>query len=150
MAAAGGRRARAADAHLTALVARALSFDEPVSCSCFGSLGRHDVDRTTLARNALLTVLAAVTVAYAVAGGSAPAALLDLDADGWWALIAAAAASAVAVLVLGVGSAPPASSSGDMEVLDYERQVIPYGVLMMADGRTSTLTEWPAPRHASS
>lgn len=125
----------------TWLVARALGFEEPVSCSCFGSLGRHDVDRTTLARNVLLSVLATVAVAYAVAGGSAPTAAADLDNGGWWALVATAAAAAVAVLVLGGGSSPQTPQGLDTELLDYERQPIPYGVLTLPDGQTSTLNE---------
>ena len=56
----------------TWLVARALGFDEPVSCSCFGSLGRHEIDRTTLGRNVLLTALAAVVTWWALDGGSTP------------------------------------------------------------------------------
>lgn len=122
----------------TAVVARALGFDEPVTCSCFGSLGRHDVDRTTLARNVLLTVLAAALVAWALGGGSTPGAVADLDAAGWWALLAAAAAAVVAVLVAG---APSTTARPPEELLDYERQRIPYGVLATADGRTATLAE---------
>jgi thiol-disulfide isomerase/thioredoxin len=123
----------------TALIARALGFDEPVTCSCFGSLGRHDVDRTTLARNLLLTLLAAALTWLAFAGGSVPAAAADLDAGGWWALLAAAAAAAVAVLVVGT---PPSAGDGPVgELLDYERQAIPYGVLALPDGRTSSLVE---------
>jgi len=125
----------------TWLIARALGFEEPVSCSCFGSLGRHDVDRTTLIRNVLLSALAVVTVAYAVAGGSAPSAFADLDRGGWWALIAAATAAAVAVLVFGGGPSPQAPRGVDTESLDYERQPNPYGVLTLPDGQTSTLNE---------
>ena len=125
----------------TWLIARALGFDEPVSCSCFGALGRHEIDRTTLARNVLLTILAAAIGWFALDGGSAPSAFADLDTGGWWALIAAVAAAAVAVLVTGGASAGPTSPSGDGELLDYERQLIPYGVLMLPDGRTSTLNE---------
>lgn len=123
----------------TALIARALGFDEPVTCSCFGSLGRHDVDRTTLARNLLLTVLAAALTWFALAGGSVPAAAADLDAGGWWALAAAAAAAAVAVLVVGAPSTSDPVPDG--ELLDYERQAIPYGALALPDGRTSALVE---------
>ena len=126
-----------------ALIARALRFDEPVTCSCFGSLGRHDVDRTTLVRNGLLVLLAAVATAAAVSGASAPAAIGDLDASGWWALLAAAAAVTVAVLVAGV---PPTGGRphADVELLDYERRPIPYGVLSLTDGRTATLAELAA------
>lgn len=123
----------------TALIARALGFDEPVTCSCFGSIGRHDVDRTTLARNLLLTALAAALTWLALSGGSVTAAAADLDAGGWWALLAAAAAAAVAVLVAGTPSTSGATPDG--ELLDYERQAIPYGVLALPDGRTSSLVE---------
>ena len=123
----------------TALIARALGFDEPVTCSCFGSLGRHDVDRTTLARNLLLTLLAAALTWFAFAGGSVPAAAADLDTGGWWALLAAGAAAAVAVLV--VGTPPSTSDEPTGELLDYDRQAIPYGVLALPDGRTSSLVE---------
>lgn len=124
----------------TWIVARALGFDEPVSCSCFGKLGRHTIDRTTLGRNVLLTALAAAVAWFAIDGGSTPSAVTDLGADGWWALVAAAAAAAVAVLVAGGasdGQAPP----GGGELLDYERQPIPYGMLTLPDGQSSTLTE---------
>ncbi|MCW2738257.1 MauE/DoxX family redox-associated membrane protein [Nocardioides sp.] len=126
----------------TWLVARALGFDEPVTCSCFGSLGRHSVDRTTLARNVLLVALAAATVWFAVDGGSVPAAFADLDRDGWWSVVAAGAAAAVAVLV--VGAPTRARTVADEELLDYERQAIPYAVLTLPDGRTATLSELAA------
>ena len=124
------------------LVGRALNFDEPVTCSCFGSLGRHDVDRTTLARNVLLVGLAGAAVWFAAEGGSAPAAFADLDSDGWWSLGATAASAAVAVLVVGVPSG--ADRVADEELLDYDRRPIPYGVLNLADGRTATLAELAA------
>lgn len=125
----------------TVVIARALGFDEPVTCSCFGSLGRHDVDRTTLARNVLLSVLAAVAVAYALAGGSAPSAAADLDAAGWWSLAAAAATATVAVLVLGPGGAATGEGTPEGEPLDYERQAIPFGALTLRDGSATTLAE---------
>ena len=125
----------------TWLVARALGFDEPVSCSCFGSLGRHEIDRTTLGRNVLLTVLAVVVAWFALDGGSTPSVLVDLDGAGWWALAASAAAVAVAVLVTGGAPARKAGQVADEELLDYERQPIPYGVLSLPGGRTATLAE---------
>lgn len=125
----------------TWIVARALGFDEPVSCSCFGKLGRHTIDRTILARNVLLTALAAVLAWFAVDGGSTPSAVADLGADEWWALLAAAAAAAVAVLVTGGASDTQARHAGEIELLDYERQPIPYGMVTLPNGQTSTLTE---------
>lgn len=126
----------------TALIARALRFEEPVSCSCFGSIGSHDVGPRTLARNVLLSALAALVLWYVADGGSAPAAFGELGAAGWWALLATASAVAVALLV--AAPAPGSSdrpSDVDAELLDYERQPIPYGVLRRLDGRTLTLNE---------
>lgn len=126
----------------TWLVTRALTFDEPVDCACFGSLGSHAVDRVTLARNILLLGLSGAAVWIAVAGGSAWTAASDLRGGDWWALVAALAAVAVAVTILRTpgGSAAPA---GEPE-LDYERTPIPYGVLTMPDGTSSTLVELAA------
>lgn len=127
----------------TALIARALRFDEPVSCSCFGSIGHHEVGPQTLGRNVLLSVLAALVLWYVLDGGSAPAAFGALGEAGWWALLATAAAVAVALLI----AAPPSGGPGvsppdpDVELLDYERRPIPYGVLTRLDGKSSTLAE---------
>ena len=104
--------------------------------------GRHDVNRTMLARNVLLVGLAAAAVWFAAEGGSAPAAFADLDSDGWWSLGATAASAAVAVLVVGVPPGP--DRVADEELLDYDRRPIPYGVLALADGRTATLAELAA------
>lgn len=122
----------------TALVARALTDESPVECSCFGKLGRHQVDRLTLVRNLLLLLLASAGLWFAVAGGSVPATLPDLGADEWWVLAAAVAAAAVAVLVVG---GPSADTKVVGEPLDYERQPIPYGVLTRPGGPSATLTE---------
>lgn len=121
------------------LVARALTFDEPVTCSCFGSLGRHGVDGWTLGRNLLLVCLAGLATWFAVDGDSVPSAFGSLDRGGWWTLASAAAAAAVAVLVVGGPSTPTAPMAD--ELLDYERRPIPYGVLDLPGGRTATLTE---------
>lgn len=127
----------------TVLIARALGFDEPVTCSCFGSIGRHDVDRTTLARNVLLSALAAVALWVAVDGGSVPGAVTDLDSAGWYALAAAAVAAAVAVLVTGgvTGGGGSPHRPADEELLDYDRQAIPFGALTLTSGGPTTLSE---------
>lgn len=127
----------------TALVARALTFDEPVTCACFGSIGRHEVAPTTLARNVLLTALAAAVVWLALDGGSVPSALGALDGAGWWALAAAAAAATVAVLVVGAPSPAGAAGSND-DLLDYERQAIPYGALTLHDGTNTSIARLAA------
>ena len=121
------------------LVARALGFDEPVTCSCFGALGRHHVDRTTLARNVLLSALGGVAVWFALAGGSAGRVLAKGGVDAAATVLAAAAAVGVAVLVAGRAPTDEPAAEGD-----YERRMIPYGVVRDLAGRTSTLTELAA------
>lgn len=128
----------------TALIGRALGFDEPVTCSCFGSLGRHDVDRTTLARNVLLTALSAVVLWFAVDGGSVPSALGALDGGGWAALAASLAAAAVAVLVVGGPANESSTAPAEEDLLDYERQAIPYGALILHAGRSTSLAQLAA------
>ena len=127
----------------TALIARALRFDEPVSCSCFGSIGRHEVGPPTLGRNVLLSLLAALVLWYVVDGGSVPAAVRDMSAGGWWALLATGSAVAVALLVAApapMGS-PHRAADLDVELADYERRPIPYGVLTHLNGNSATLAE---------
>lgn len=90
----------------TAIIARALGFDEPVSCACFGTLGAHDVSKRTLARNLLLVALAALGVWSALAGHT----VYDLGWLGWgWVAVAALAAAAVA---LSLGGAPAVLAAG--------------------------------------
>jgi len=127
-----------------ALVARALTFDEPVTCSCFGSIGRHEVDSATLARNVLLSALAAGVVWFALAGGSVPSAVGALDGAGWWSLAAAAAAATVAVLVVGAAPRTGTTAPSDEDLLDYERQAIPYGALTLHDGTSTSLAQLAA------
>lgn len=93
----------------TVVIARALGFDEPVRCGCFGALGSGDVTRATLVRNALLVALAALSVAGAVWG----VVTWGQPATSWgWVLVALLSAAAVA-LSLGGGAAP--ASAGSME-----------------------------------
>lgn len=118
------------------LIGRALTFDEPVDCACFGSLGGHSVSRVTLARNLLLLVLSLAAVWIAAAGGSAAEAVGGLGAADWWTLAVAVGTVAVAVSIVRTG----ASEAAEPE-LDYEREPIPYGVLTMPDGTSATLAE---------
>ncbi|MFP5416600.1 MAG: TlpA family protein disulfide reductase [Actinomycetes bacterium] len=94
------------------VIARALRFDEEVSCNCFGALGDDSVSLRTLLRNGLLVGTALLALLAAAGGVSLPAALLADPAGllGWSAM--AALTGAVAVLVLGRGasrSAGPAA-----------------------------------------
>ncbi|GAA4507370.1 TlpA family protein disulfide reductase [Brevibacterium yomogidense] len=52
----------------TVIIGRALRFDEPITCACFGSFGAPTVTPLTLARNIVLTVLGGIGIAGAAAG----------------------------------------------------------------------------------
>lgn len=124
----------------TALVARALAFDEPVDCSCFAGLGRQVVGRVTLARNLLLLAMAVVAAWIGLSGGSALEAVVELQWADWWALAAAFAAVVVAVTILGGQPAEPVTSTRE-PALDYDRRPVPYGVLTLSDDSSVTLAE---------
>lgn len=81
----------------TVVIGRALGFDEPVRCGCFGSLGSGDVDRATLVRNILLTALAALALLGSILGVS----LYGQPSSTWGWLAIAALSAAAAALSLG-------------------------------------------------
>lgn len=127
----------------TGLVARALTFDAPVDCACFGALGSQRVDAVTVARNLVLLALVVAATWLATRGASLPGSLRALDADGWWTVLAATAAVVVAMTIVGLpgDSTGAAEQVGVGEVLDYERRPIPYGVLARPDATSATLAE---------
>lgn len=129
-----------------AVIVRALGFDEPVTCSCFGRLGLGAVTTRTAVRNAVLSLVAALAVWGATADRSIVSRLLDAPATTWAWLVMAALSGAVAVLVAGGEPRADASSTAvddDVE-LDYVRQPIPYGILVDADGTQHALHELSA------
>lgn len=116
------------------VIVRALGFDEPVTCGCFGKLGLGEVDRRTAVRNALLVALALVAVADAVAGHSVIQRLVRFGATEWGWLVGIVVAIALTWLIVGTHGSTPADEApgGDVAAdddLDYVRQPIPYGVL---------------------
>lgn len=152
------------------IIARALTFEEPVECSCFGTLASPTVSRLTLGRNLLLTGLGLLTVVAAASGAmttvlvQAPLALIGL---GITVLLASA------LTALSVGSTAPdaspapavarpgsalgpqdaedaevAEDAEDAELVDYERSTTPAAVLQKPDGHLVTLTQLTAQRAA--
>lgn len=132
------------------IIARALTFEEQVECSCFGSLASPTVSRATLGRNILLTLAALVTVLVAAAGlltavlVQAPLTLVSVG-------LALVLTILLTVLTLG-GTAPTSTTSDgpaapgeeadevDEEgLLEYERTEIPAAVLQKKDGSLTTL-----------
>lgn len=148
------------------IIARALSWDEVVECSCFGSLASPTVTTTTLARNAVLSVLGLLTVAAAVSGLMERALVLQpLTLIGFGAALLLTAA--LTVLTHGGSGAQDASrapedanaapreaqdvsadDSAEEELLDYERPAIPAAVLQKADTHLITLRQLTSRRAA--
>ena len=125
------------------LVWRAVARADDASCACFGV--RKRVTKVTVARNAWLTLLAALAAAViwmTPTFGGAVAAAAALSA--WLWLLATAIAVVTALFVVWpeggeeepVASTPPAYVAGadDDEELDYIRTRTPAVPLMLADG----------------
>lgn len=140
------------------IIARALTFEEQVHCSCFGTLASPTVSRTTLVRNVILNVLGLLTVVAAASGAmttllvQAPMGLIGLGI----ALLIAIALTAVTIggsvaetdADAATAPAPAAAGADADELLDYERSPIPAAVLQQPDGRLITLTQLTAQRAA--
>ncbi|MDO5534352.1 MAG: hypothetical protein Q4F65_06850 [Propionibacteriaceae bacterium] len=91
------------------VIARALRFDEQVTCNCFGALGEQGVTSRTLVRNGVLVGTAVLAVVAAAMGASLPGALLA-DAPATLGVMAVSAlAGAVTLFVLGHGPQAPAA-----------------------------------------
>jgi hypothetical protein len=132
------------------VVVRALGFDEPVTCGCFGKIGMGTISVLTAARNGLLVGIAAVAVADAVVGGTGPVWRLAEDggaALGWLLAVLVAGALGVLVAYRPEDDAPGAVPSGVARVEglegedpgEYERSPIPYATLRYDDGTETSL-----------
>lgn len=134
------------------IIARALTWEEAVECSCFGTLASPTVSRTTLARNILLSILAVLGVLAAGSGQMTLALVqhpLTLVTYGGVLLVtvaltalaigtssAASTASASASATAGPPSTSSATASGpaatapgssaDVEGLEDEEEILDY------------------------
>lgn len=140
-------------------IARALTFPEKVSCSCFGTLGSPTVSRATLGRNIVLVALSVIALIAAGSGITAHTELHHgLTLLGW--ALALTVTALLTVLTMGISrpatdadpyTAPaiqsrPSSESAanvegmeDVEELDYERTPIPHALVRRSDGELATL-----------
>ncbi|MGE9807010.1 MULTISPECIES: TlpA family protein disulfide reductase [unclassified Janibacter] len=128
------------------VIARALSFDEPVTCHCFGEIGLGKVTRATVVRNVLLVVLALAALARTLGGArSVVAELASLSGAGWASLGVAVLVATLAWLLgterasagvpVGIAAASDVASSnpeaattmdaGEIDPEDYVRTPIP-------------------------
>lgn len=160
------------------IIARALTWDEVVECSCFGTFASPAVTRATLGRNLLLSVLGLLTVVSAASGlmeralVQQPLALIGLGAALLVTMVLTvltlggtpppsegeepAATADRPVRVAGTGQAsvqlegekPLTTDEDEGELLDYERLAIPAGVLQQADTRLITLRQLTGQRAA--
>ena len=76
------------------IIVRALGFDDPVHCSCFGTLGSPNVSRASALRNVTLSLLGVAGVVSAATGATAAAVL-----SAWPLLLAWTLALGAAVLL---------------------------------------------------
>lgn len=143
------------------IIARALTWDEVVECSCFGTLASPTVSRTTLARNVLLSALSLLGVVASTSGLMAralvhqPLALIGIGTALVLAVLLAAFTIGGAAPNATTSHAPATDDTGrdahedllednaaeDEELLDYERDPIPAGVLQQPDGSLITLRQ---------
>jgi hypothetical protein len=121
------------------LVLRVLRRGDEVDCGCFGALGDDRVSGTTMARNSLLVVLAALATAFGAAGSGVVPAVADFRATDWWWLLLSVTVAATAVLVVGLRR--PDEAVADDDLLDYERAPIPFALLEDASGTRVTLRQ---------
>ncbi len=96
------------------LIARALTFDPPVSCACFGKLGGHLVDGWTLARNTLLVGLSVVALVSAARGVDVIGGLADFTSTdvAWLCVVVDRGRAHLARRTLLRGPGPRASGRG--------------------------------------
>lgn len=115
-----------------AVIARALTFDEPVTCSCFGSLGLGTVSVRTVWRNAAIVVVSAVAVVQAVLDDR-PLAAAMVTGSTWLWLVMLAATAVLVWLIVG-GSGDREAQEVARPAAEYERALIPYLRLDQPDG----------------
>lgn len=122
-----------------AVVVRALGFEHPVTCGCFGDLGLGEVTPRTAVRNLLLVVLAGLTVWSATADRSVASRLLAAPASTWvWLTLVGLV---TLTLVVSFGRGQGAGPTEHEDELDYRRQPIPFASLEDAEGRGWSLAE---------
>ncbi|GAB3067117.1 hypothetical protein GCM10027053_33290 [Intrasporangium mesophilum] len=127
------------------LVVRALGFDVPVDCACFGEFAPGQIGRRTVVRNGWLVALAVLGLVGSFGGDSLIGRVVDGTAPWWW-LASAAAAAVTTLLVVGgpalaAGGSEATSSTYGLEEGDYLRTRTPAVPVTFADGSGSTLRQ---------
>lgn len=128
----------------TVVIARALRFDDPVTCACFGTVGSLSVSRRTVVRNLVLLATAGIA-AFATGSGVLPGAALVTDPTRVTATSATVLLTGtVTWLVLAPGRSGRADDDAEAVEADYVASPIPFGQVQGRDGALVTLRELPA------
>ena len=154
-----------------AVIGRALTFSEPVTCHCFGKLAVGTVSRRTLVRNLVLVLIGVLALVDAGrAEGSVIADLGGLGGRGWGWLAMCALTGILTWLILDRGPHnsrpgspqqaphratdhratdraadpardPDAAADTDEAEPEYARTLIPYGMLEDPQGRLHSMRD---------
>jgi hypothetical protein len=119
------------------VVLRALTFDHPVRCGCFGRLGLGWITPQTAVRNTVLVLVALAAWLDSWRRDGVLARLDDFSDEDWWWLAAVVVAVVTTAFVVRDSKLPPPTQSvADPEEDDdvYVARPIPYGVLDGPDG----------------
>lgn len=114
------------------VVARALQFDEPVRCGCFGELGEAELSVATLLRNAGLTFLALLILI----GGGMHSSLWSLNLEGWgWVAVSVLATGVLLLSLKAPGLRPPGAWLADVRLVEgYDAREVAIGELAAREG----------------
>ena len=120
-----------------AVVLRALTFDYPVRCGCFGRLGLGWITRQTAIRNAVLLLIALAAWLDSWRLDGVLARLRDFTELDWWWLVGALVTLVTTAFVVRDSALPPPTAlpvavGEDDEA--YDARPTPYGVLDGPDG----------------
>jgi hypothetical protein len=125
-----------------ALVVRALGFEEPVDCACFGEFAPGRITRHTIVRNVWLLALAVISVVRSLQG---PSPLTELAGSvGGLASLGASVAAALTTYLVTAHASPqgepsPTPSADEAELEDYLRSRTPAVPVLLGDGSTTDL-----------
>ena len=104
------------------VIVRALTFEEKVTCSCFGELGLGEVTVLTAVRNLLLVALSALVLYDATRGTSVLGRVIDYSAASWLWLALIGVAIALTWLITGAhGSARTSTHQAASTPMLFER-----------------------------
>lgn len=133
------------------VIARALTFNPPPNCGCFGKIGNQTVSGGTLARNSILVLGSGLFAFWAFNGNTVWSALASFATSDWVWLAVAVATAALAVLIVRRSepveetmmrpSTVPNTPADHGEPDEYRRAPIPRIHLRAPDGSQRMLSE---------